>query len=58
MTRDCSVDESRTRYIRHFYRTNWLDLKHYDLVVNTGRFSQIRAAGIICAAAAAEPPDS
>jgi cytidylate kinase len=52
------VDESRTRYIRHFYRTNWLDLKHYDLVVNTGRFSQIRAAGIICAAAAAEPPDS
>jgi cytidylate kinase len=49
------VDENRARYIRHFYRTDWLDLKHYDLVVNTGRFSQVRAAGIVCAAAAPEP---
>ena len=52
------VDDNRARYIRHFYQAKWLDLKHYDLIVNTGHFSQVRAVGIICAAAAAEPSES
>jgi cytidylate kinase len=48
------VDGNRGRYVRHFYHANWLDLAHYDLVVNTGHFSQVRAASLICAAVAAE----
>ena len=51
------VDASRGRYIRHFYRTNWLDFDHYDLVINTGHFTQVRATDII-ATAAAPPPTS
>lgn len=46
------TDASRARYIRHFYRTNWLDLNHYDLVVNTGHFTQLRATDLVVAAAA------
>ncbi|MBV9281071.1 MAG: cytidylate kinase-like family protein [Chloroflexi bacterium] len=45
------VDEARGRYIRHFYRTNWLEVGHYDLVVNTGHFSHNEAVTLICAAA-------
>jgi cytidylate kinase len=48
------VDGNRGRYVRHFYHSNWLDLAHYDLVVNTGHFSQVRAASLICTAATAE----
>ncbi len=50
------VDSNRARYVRHFYHANWLDLAHYDLVVNTGHFSQVRAVSLICAAAAPEHP--
>jgi cytidylate kinase len=49
------ADASRARYIRHFYRTDWLNVAHYDLMVDTGHFSQARAADLICAAAASEP---
>lgn len=52
------VDASRGRYIRHFYRTNWLDFDHYDLVINTGHFTQLRAAELIVAAAAPQAPAS
>jgi cytidylate kinase len=46
------VDSNRTRYARHFYGVNWLDVSHYDLVLNTGHFSQIRATDLICQSAA------
>jgi len=49
------VDAERGRYIRHFYRINWLEPNHYDLVVNTGHFTQRRAADLIAAAAAPQP---
>jgi cytidylate kinase len=48
------VDERRGRYIRHFYQADWLDARHYDLVLNTGHFTQRSAAGLIVAAAAPE----
>lgn len=48
------ADASRARYIRHFYRTDWLDFNHYDLVMNTGHFTRDQAASIICAAVAPE----
>jgi cytidylate kinase len=44
------ADASRARYVRHYYRTNWLDVAHYDLMLDTGHFSEIRAAEVICAA--------
>lgn len=44
------ADDSRARYVRHFYRANWLDVSHYDLTVNTGHFSELRAADLISAA--------
>lgn len=46
------VDGNRGRYIRHFYGANWLDLVHYDLVLDSGHFSQLRAASLICGAVA------
>lgn len=49
------MDDDRSRYIRHFYGTNWLDLNHYDLVLNTGHFTPLRAASLICDAVAPEP---
>jgi cytidylate kinase len=45
------ADASRARYIRHYYRTNWLDVAYYDLMLDTGHFSELRAADLICAAA-------
>lgn len=42
------VDSNRARYIRRFHREHWLDVSHYDLVLNTGHFSQLQAASLIC----------
>jgi cytidylate kinase len=46
------ADANRARYIRHYYRTNWLDVSHYDLTLDTGHFGELRAAELICAAVA------
>lgn len=48
------VDDNRGRYIRRFYQTNWLDLSHYDLVIDTSHFTQRRAADLVCTAVAIE----
>jgi CMP/dCMP kinase len=48
--RIAQVDSERSRYIRHFYRANWLDVSHYDLVVNTGHFSELRCVELMCSA--------
>jgi cytidylate kinase len=47
-------DGNRARHLRHFYGANWLDVSYYDLVVNTGHFSELRATSLLCAAAARE----
>jgi cytidylate kinase len=51
------VDAARGRYVRHFYRTNWLDASHYDLVINTGHFSEVHATSLICSATSSGSPD-
>ena len=48
------VDADRARFARHFYHTNWLDLSHFDLVINTGHFTQVRATSLLCDAVAPE----
>jgi cytidylate kinase len=45
------IDERRARYIRRFYGADWLDVNGYDLVVNTGHFSQLSAVQLIFDAA-------
>jgi cytidylate kinase len=49
-----SADAGRNKYIRHYYRANWLDIAHYDLMLNTGHFSQPAATSLICSAAQAD----
>ncbi|GAC1654765.1 MAG: cytidylate kinase-like family protein [Acidobacteriaceae bacterium] len=46
------IDSRRARYVRHFYRTDWLDLGHYDLIINTAHFTQMCAVSLVCAAVA------
>lgn len=48
------IDENRGRYVRHYYGTNWLDLRHYNLVIDTGHFSELRATSLVCAAVTPE----
>jgi cytidylate kinase len=45
------IDERRARYIRRFYGVDWLDVSIYDLVINTGHFSQLTGVQLICDAA-------
>jgi cytidylate kinase len=45
------IDERRARYIRRFYGADWLDVNAYDLVINTGHFSQLSAVQLVCDAA-------
>ncbi len=45
------IDERRARYIRRFYGSDWLDVNSYDLVINTGHFSQLTSVQLICDAA-------
>ena len=49
------VDERRSRYIRRFYGKELLDVGIYDLVINTGHFSQASSVQLICQAA--PPPN-
>jgi cytidylate kinase len=51
-------DSSRARYIRRFYHANWLDLNNYDLVLNSGHFSELHATSLICSAVAGADPGS
>jgi CMP/dCMP kinase len=44
------VDANRARYARHFFGVNWLDVLHFDLVLNTGHFTQQLATSLVCAA--------
>lgn len=45
------IDDRRARYLRRFYGVDWLDVHKYDLVINTGHFSQISSVQLVCEAA-------
>jgi cytidylate kinase len=45
------ADANRARYIRHYYRKDWLDVAHYDLVLNTAHFAELESTELICRAA-------
>jgi cytidylate kinase len=40
-------DHQRARYIKHYYRADWLDPVHYDLVLNTGTLQVAQAADLV-----------
>jgi cytidylate kinase len=42
------IDERRARYIRRFYGADWLEVETYDLIINTGHFSQMTSVQLIC----------
>ncbi len=44
------TDANRAAYMRQVYAADWRDPVHYDLILNTGRFSVEQAAGLILAA--------
>jgi cytidylate kinase len=48
------VDGERSRYVRHFFHANWLDLGYYDLVLNSGHFDVARCVAIVAAALESE----
>src|SRR5205807_79134 len=50
------VDANRERYIRHFYRANWLEVGLYDVALSTGHFSQITAVTLLETAIRADRP--
>ena len=41
------MDANRARYHREYYRRDWDDPTHYDMVLNTGRLGFRRAAAVI-----------
>ncbi len=43
-------DRSRSEYYTSFTQSKWSDLRHYDLVVDTGTFGLDNAAGLIAEA--------
>ncbi|MBN1487494.1 MAG: cytidylate kinase-like family protein [Anaerolineae bacterium] len=45
-------DKQRARYMKHYHDVNWLDTKHYHIVINTGKTSTKLATDIICEATA------
>jgi CMP/dCMP kinase len=45
-----SVDATRANYIRSLFNVDWLDARHYDLSIDTGRLGVDKAAEVIEAA--------
>jgi cytidylate kinase len=46
-----SIDAARAQYVRRIFRADWMDARHYDLVVDTGRVGVDRTIDLIEAAA-------
>lgn len=46
-----SVDGARAEYIRRTFGVDWLDVRHYDLSLDTGRLGVARAVELIALAA-------
>jgi cytidylate kinase len=45
-----SVDSARAEYIRRLFNADWLDARHYDLAVDTGRVGVDKTVDLIEAA--------
>jgi len=45
-----SVDSARAEYIRRLFNADWLDTRHYDLAIDTGRFGVEKSVSMIEAA--------
>jgi cytidylate kinase len=46
-----SIDAARAQYVRRIFGADWMDARHYDLVVDTGRVGVDRTIDLIEAAA-------
>jgi cytidylate kinase len=46
-----SIDAARAQYVRSIFGTDWMDARHYDLVIDTGRVGVDKAIDLIEAAA-------
>jgi cytidylate kinase len=46
-----SVDAARAEYVRSIFGADWMDARHYDLVVDTGRLGVSRTIELIALAA-------
>jgi hypothetical protein len=42
-----SVDAARADYIRRLFNADWLDARHYDLALDTGRFGVDKTVALI-----------
>lgn len=42
-----SVDATRANYVRNLFNADWLDARHYDLSIDTGRLGVEKAADLI-----------
>jgi cytidylate kinase len=45
-----SVDSARAEYIRRLFNADWLDARHYDLAIDTGRLGVDKTVALIEAA--------
>jgi cytidylate kinase len=46
-----SIDEARGRYLRHAFDADWMDARHYDVALDTGRLGLARCVELIESAA-------
>ena len=49
------IDANRAVYIKQVFGHDWWQLRHYDMVLDTGRLGHQRAAEAILAAAPRQP---
>ncbi len=54
-----SIDSERAEYVRRLFGVDWLDARHYDLAIDSGRVGVTRSVAIIEQAVSgiAEPTD-
>src|SRR5439155_18343720 len=43
----CHRERESAAYIRYLFQINWLDPQHWDLVLNTGRFSVTESVEVV-----------
>jgi len=46
-----SIDEARGRYLKHAFDVDWMDARHYDVTLDTGRLGLARCVELIETAA-------
>jgi CMP/dCMP kinase len=50
-----SVDDARAEWIRRWFDADWMDMRHYDLSIDSGRLGIERTVEVIAFAAGTEP---